>query len=438
MGTWSVSITGNDTARDLASEYGAAFYTYEPKEAVSKIDQYVRTHICDESDEKEWCGFVYSLADYMWKKGILTEEVRDNAVRMIDTGFGLGLWAEAGKAALDKRKRALSDFRAKLLSPMPPKKKIRLNIFPERIFSNGDVVAIQLQTAGKPYTKNRDRAMFDEEFHAYDKKYILLQLIDCRVSWKSAIVPEVKDHWAVFRLFDGVYDAVPCDIDLESLKPVKFPTWRGVESSFYCESSMIYFKKRNYQVIGNLQKNLDRGGGSQYPIFLAHNSPQANPDSEFLAAMGKEAVCSEYKGTKELAQDIFDSANRATEIACRLSGGEKEKRYFAEEAAVRNHIEATLQAGGKMLSIQFGNRTVGIVTVLQGKIDHLYVEQWSQNNGFGTQLLQYAVSAAGKDPYIMVPGDNKAMLHICEKLGFSRQTENTGNAVCFKPRDSEG
>lgn len=47
MGAWSESITGNDTAEDLFAEdllyeYPAAFLKYEPEEAVSKIDQYVR------------------------------------------------------------------------------------------------------------------------------------------------------------------------------------------------------------------------------------------------------------------------------------------------------------------------------------------------------------------------------------------------------------
>ncbi len=77
MGAWSESITGNDTAEDLLYEYPAAFLKYEPEEAVSKIDQYVRENEFDESEPEEWCNYVYSLADYMWKKGILTDEVKE-------------------------------------------------------------------------------------------------------------------------------------------------------------------------------------------------------------------------------------------------------------------------------------------------------------------------------------------------------------------------
>ncbi len=196
MGTWSVSITGNDTARDLLLEYSAAFYRYEPQQAVQIVDNYVRTNMFDESDEEEWCNYRYSLADYMWKRGILTEDIKEQVISMIDSDFGLELWKEAGNKTLEKRKKVLAEFKEKLMSAMPPKKKIKLNVNSERIFDNGDIVAIKLQTAGKPYTENNEKVMSDDTFHSFDGKFILIQLIDCYSSWSSAIVPEVKDYWA--------------------------------------------------------------------------------------------------------------------------------------------------------------------------------------------------------------------------------------------------
>ena len=110
MGAWSVSITGNDTAEDLKSEYQAAFFYYDIEVALSKIDKYVRAVGFDESDEEEWCNYYYSLADFMWRKGILTDSIRDKAVQMIDNEFGLDLWAESGEIVLSKRKQVLADF----------------------------------------------------------------------------------------------------------------------------------------------------------------------------------------------------------------------------------------------------------------------------------------------------------------------------------------
>ena len=288
MGTWSTSITGNDLAQDLRSEYSAAFFRYDVEEAVRRIDEYVRGEICDESAPEDWCDYVYSLADFMWKKGILTEEIRQRAISMIDSGFGLELWAEEGVKTLAARQKKLAEFREKLLSPMPPRKKIKPNVYTERIFEEGDVIAIQLQTAGKPYTENRQKPMTEEEFHALDGKYVLMQLIRCRASWTSRIVPEVKDYWAHFRLFDGVYDEVPADIDVAALPLAKLQYGQKTTSVFFCGSSMFHFKKRNYRVLGNrkeLVENLHIDVSA--PISLGMNLPHINGDSELLAGMGK-------------------------------------------------------------------------------------------------------------------------------------------------------
>jgi len=153
MGAWSVSITGNDTAQDLRSEYQAAFFYNDVDTALEKLEAYVRQEFKPD-DEDEWCNYYYSLADYMWKHGILTETIRDRVLSMIDSGYGLELYEEAGAKVLEKRNKVLADFRTKLLSPQPPKKKIRINLYLHPVFETGDLVAIQLQTAKKYYIEN--------------------------------------------------------------------------------------------------------------------------------------------------------------------------------------------------------------------------------------------------------------------------------------------
>lgn len=116
MGSWSAGVWGNDTAEDLKFEYQCAFYRYDPEEAIRRLDEYVRTSVGDESDTIEWCNYIYSLADFMWKKGILTEAVKTAAVSMIDSGFGLDEWEKSGKSVLAKRRKALEKLRA---APVP-------------------------------------------------------------------------------------------------------------------------------------------------------------------------------------------------------------------------------------------------------------------------------------------------------------------------------
>ncbi len=286
MGTWSTSITGNDTAMDLRTEYTAAFFKYDVPEALKLIDDYVRKEMFDESDAEEWCNYYYSLADFMWKKGILTDEVRDKAIEMIDSGFGLELWAEEGEKTLKARQKALGQFKEKLLSPQPAKKKIKPNVNLEPIFNAGDVIAIQLQTAGKPYTEAEDYPLSEEEFHSFDGKWVLLQSLGCHSSWSSYIVPEIKDYWAHFRLFDGIYDTVPAEIDVSKLQQIKIFSGTAEYTQFYCESNMFYFKKRNYKILCNssrfpiMKNNLNSG------IFFGINRPHYNADSYIIVSLG--------------------------------------------------------------------------------------------------------------------------------------------------------
>lgn len=283
MGTWSEGITGNDTAQDLLDEYRAAFFKFDVDTAVKKIDEYVRT-MFDETDEEEFCSYFYSLADFMWKKGILTDDIRDRAVSMVDSDFGMGEWIEAGSSAEKARRKVLKAFKEKIMSPQCAPKKIRIDFHMEDIFNDGEYVAIQLKTLGKPYTCRSDtrKGITDEEFHSLDGKYVVLQKIKSHISCVSQIVPEVCDRWAVFRMFKGIYDSIS-DIDIASLEEVEL----SPDNPFFTtESSMSYFKKRGYQVIGkgiapdgNVRRNVVQG------IYFGINQPHYNPDSQIVSRL---------------------------------------------------------------------------------------------------------------------------------------------------------
>ena len=434
MGAWSTSITGNDTAQDLRSEYTAAFYKYDVPEALARIDAYVRTNMFDESDPEEWCNYMYSLADFMWKKGILTESVRQQVIAMIEGDFGLELWAEAGQKTLDSRKKKLAEFQEKLLSPQPPKKRIKPNVYTERIFRDGDIVAVQLQTKGKPYTEGDMRPMTKEEFFAVDGKYVLMQLVRCRTDWSSSIVPEVKDHWAEFRLFDGIFDVVPENIDFSRLKEANL--WhRKFTPFFFCESSMFYFKRRKYKVLCNRKDLIEKYKDMNQPdkaIFWGINKPWINPDSELVAAMGVQITCGVYTGTPENVRHICQYANRFGRYDYSMTAEENEAKYIEEEKRIAENIDAALSGGGVLYGL-FCGREFGIVTMDKGRIDNLYIEGEYQRNGFGTRLLAFTFSIVGHEAYIDVPREKESLIHVCEKIGLKKIAEDANCIRMTKP-----
>lgn len=422
------------TRHRICAANTAAFYKYDVPEALARIDAYVRTNMFDESDPEEWCNYMYSLADFMWKKGILTESVRQQVIAMIEGDFGLELWAEAGQKTLDSRKKKLAEFQEKLLSPQPPKKKIKPNVYTERIFRDGDIVAVQLQTKGKPYTEGDMRPMTKEEFFAVDGKYVLMQLVRCRTDWSSSIVPEVKDHWAEFRLFDGIFDAVPENIDFSRLKEANL--WHRKFTPFFsCESSMFYFKRRKYKVLCNRKDLIEKYKDMPQPdkaIFWGINKPWINPDSELVATMGVQITCGVYTGTPENVCHICQHANRFGRYDYSMTAEENEAKYTEEEKRIAENIDAALSGGGVLYGISCG-REFGIVTVDKGRIDNLYIEGEYQRNGFGTRLLAFTFSVVGHEAYIDVPREKESLIHVCEKIGLKKIAEDANCIRMTKP-----
>ena len=284
MGAWGVGITSNDAAQDLKKDFQAAFSYYDVETALAKIDAYVRSDGYDESDESDWCDYYYSLANFMWKKGILTDKVRDTAVNMIDTGFGLEIWADEGEKTLNKRKKALAEFREMLLSPQPAKKKIKVDLYLDSVFEIGDYIAFQLQTKDKCYLA--DESSFDEDyFKSMDGKYVVIRKVQDHISYRSKMVPEVADHWIIYQLYCEFFDEIP---DMSQLKDNNWAYKEGriayndppnkKSYYFYCESTLFYFKKRGYKVIGNNKKGIEENIDANK---MAHHLTLGTPSNRY-------------------------------------------------------------------------------------------------------------------------------------------------------------
>ncbi len=246
MGAWSASITGNDTAQDLIEEYKIAFSLYDVETALVKLDECIKKEMFDESDEPEWADYKYSLADFMWKKGILTDEVRDSVIDMIDSGFGLDLWEDAGSKALEERKKVLEKFREKITSEQCAPKKIKFDVYDD-IFEDGEYIAVKLKTIVKNKRVGTHEWMLEKRFGEYDGKYVVMRKI-CSFSKRvSSLVPDMYDHEAIFQFFKGVYDD-PQSIDIDKLEATPLSAFGRPYMCTY--SKMAAFKRRGCVVIG--------------------------------------------------------------------------------------------------------------------------------------------------------------------------------------------
>ena len=95
------------------------------------------------------------------------------------------------------------------------------------------------------------------------------------------------------------------------------------------------------------------------------------------------------------------------------------------------------------ISVQFGNQTIGIVTITGSRIDNLYIKGLFQGKGFGRQLLRYALSLGGEKMHLDVPNTfrerfgNKTMIRsqrimrLCQKFELTEKQEELGEITRF-------
>lgn len=441
MGTWGFGVTGNDTAQDLLSEYQAAFFYNDPETAFKKIDSYVRENICDETDEEKWCNYFYSLADYMWKKGLLTDEIRDKAVQMIDSGFGMEIWRLSGEKAAAKRTAALEKFKEKLLSPQPPRKKITISMCTKPIFEIGDIIAMQLQTAGKTYTKiaSIDRPMTDEEFHAFDGKFILIRKIRDDISYTSAIEPNVRDIYPVFQLFDEVYDEIPTEVKLSDLKNANFVS-ESDTPLFETDGGTGRYKRRKCKIIAN-----DKTGIEEFEkvksayVFLSVNNDFHDPDSRFLAAMGIEPFIDEITSPDEKILENMASIYSSYWLREHPWLSETDENSTSKEERARHNDEYFLDvlkrefaAGKRFYAVRYGS--IACFCSVQGNIiENFALRNFAVHFHHIKMLIEFAEKQCSGIPKISAyePRGKKWFASLLEEMGYSKCGTGEENIAFF-------
>ncbi|MBQ2952995.1 MAG: hypothetical protein IJE07_05505 [Clostridia bacterium] len=287
MGAWSVSITGNDTARDLLTEYSAAFSRYAPAEAVALLDAYVRRDFRAGPGDEDWVDYRYSLAQFMWKKGVLTDAVRDEVIAMIDRGECLDLYEDA--ATLRKRQKVLAEFRAQLLSPQPPRKPIRVSRAQMTLpYEVGDVIAMRLHTAACRTEYHRPR-LSAEAFRQLDGQWFVWQMVKAHVSWRSAVVPEVFDVWPYYRMYAAVFPEVPTLAQLADVPFVRYSdVWHPTVRTALITGNNTHtgYRRREAQLIGRVDVTLPRGEAYNETMILpACLPPTFETDAEIACLL---------------------------------------------------------------------------------------------------------------------------------------------------------
>jgi hypothetical protein len=146
MGAWSTTILGDDFAADV---YGEFIEAYNDGKELNVIRRELEAKNKGElNDPDEEPIFWLALAKAQWDCGSLDSDVLAKVGEIVNQELGLDRWREEPARDLEKRKKVLSEFYAKLQTPNPKPKKRKKTRFIPAIFETGDCLAVRLSSGG--------------------------------------------------------------------------------------------------------------------------------------------------------------------------------------------------------------------------------------------------------------------------------------------------
>lgn len=164
MGAWGTGLYQDDDTCDIKEEY--LNYLRIGKTNEEALQEVISDNKEMIKDDEIGPLFWLALADTQWKYGRLTNDIRDRALEVIDSGKDLERWKE-DKKLFQKRKKVLEKLKEKLNTEQPSEKKISKIKFERVNWKVGDIILYQI---------------LNEDFkeHRWYKKYVLLKVMGTR------------------------------------------------------------------------------------------------------------------------------------------------------------------------------------------------------------------------------------------------------------------
>ena len=134
MGTWGTGLYQDDTACDVKESirdkltYGNENgEKYTKEELIKSIFEEYEDYMQLEDDRDI---LILVLADMLWKNGILTDEIKKEAVKIIEQKSDLKRWTD-DKSLYKKREKVLEDLKEQIETKQPEEKVTKIKKRPK-------------------------------------------------------------------------------------------------------------------------------------------------------------------------------------------------------------------------------------------------------------------------------------------------------------------
>lgn len=231
LGAWGTAIFSDDIACDIRDDYkeliGDGLSSGEATEVL--LSQY--SDIAQDDDE----GTVFwlSLASIQWKCGRLLENVKMNALNIIENDLDLKKWEYDAKE-MKKRKVVLLKLKEELQSPQPQPKKIRKAFKTTCEFEVKDAVSFKLLSG----------------------KYVIFKVID--------LITDKGGTYPLFEICDCISEGILTVEHIDKLKPISEKLYGKLAVG--AVSKKEYPKERLRVIAKNVKTNFK--GNAPYTLIL--------------------------------------------------------------------------------------------------------------------------------------------------------------------------
>jgi hypothetical protein len=162
VGTWGTGLYATDFAADLRETIRAVARLPFDADRLAAIVVDTERQAASNPDDEDHTNFWLVLADQFLRRGLVSADARDHALRIIDTGADLEMQRKLGRdeRGLRKRRQILEALRTRLASAAPPIARKPVLRKPESFLMDVGDVLIYPTCGGRPqnpYAAHPDR-----------------------------------------------------------------------------------------------------------------------------------------------------------------------------------------------------------------------------------------------------------------------------------------
>jgi hypothetical protein len=327
MGSWGTALYSNDTSSDVRDLCNEVYPLVGIEEGTKLILQEYADLVDSDMMDNDYADFWFALADWQWKHGILTDEIKSKAIALLEAHTGLDEWAGADQK---KRLSVMDKLLDQLKTPQPEIKIPKAQI-PKPKHKPGDIIIFR--TCDKDYEYadsvwNIDdcgfAGFYQEEvasklpenisppYEAY-KKYMAVLCVGTVQEAYSQYVPHLMEVHSIYAYYDYINDRKPSLDDLKACGFLPLNIRYGSDADDIGKNAWTYTFRMCSQSYA-----IKKQGASEEIVEKLHCADENN---RFHSLFSKKHYDSEYallSALYEVFSEIYTEKVRLDRIGIKL------------------------------------------------------------------------------------------------------------------------